>query len=556
MKIIIIGSVASGTSVAAKARRNTESAEITLYDKDTDVSYAVCGIPYAIGGEISSFDELTPRDARWFKKRYNVDIHTSHEVLSIDHSKKTLKVKNLLTGTIINDSYDMLVFATGASYYKPEIFQGKSFDNVFQVRNIISGRDIKSFVDNKKPKSAIVVGAGFIGLEVSEQLKNLGIDVTIIQRSKHPMGHLDWDMSIRIEDELEKQNISFLSEEVIIETNGDQTLESVVTSKGHTLRADLYILATGVRPNTLLAKSIGVKLGETGAIATDTTMETNINGVYAVGDVAESFQLITGKAIYRPLASTANKMGRIAGDAMTGGPLRFQGILGTGILRFFNLTIAQTGLTEKEAIKEGYETAVLFNIKPDKPDYMHGEEMVIKAIADKVSHRILGVQIIGPQGVDKRIDVFAAAITLGVTSEDLFHMDLAYAPPFATTKDPIAYTGMALTNALTTAPLITPHELMKLQKNRADITIVDTRVKSSYEKGHVPNAINIPLAELREKSSILDKDKLTVVYCNKGVTGNASQNILRNEGFREVYNLSGGNKNYQEIAKRRNNGRN
>lgn len=553
MKIIIIGSVASGTSVAAKARRNTESAEITLYDKDTDISYAVCGIPYAIGGEIADFEELTPRDAKWFKKRYNVDIHTSHEVLSINHSTKTVTVKNLLSGEVFEDNYDILVFATGATYRTPDVFSGKHFENVFQVRNINSGKEIKSFIENKKPMTAAVIGAGYIGLEVAEQLKERGIEVTILQRGKHPMSHLDWDMSIRIEDEMIKQGIDFRPEETIQTLIGETQLDEAITSKGTKLSADMYILATGVQPNVSLAQSIGVNIGETGAIATDNTLQTNIPGVYAVGDAAESFHVITGKPTYRPLASTANKMGRIAGDAMTGGPLRFQGILGTGILRFFDLTIAQTGLTEKEALAEGYEVAVLFNIKPDKTDYMHGKEMVIKAVADKLTHRILGVQIIGSQGVDKRIDVFASTITLGVTAEDLFHMDLAYAPPFSTTKDPVAYTGMALTNALTTAPLITPHDLMELQKNNENITIIDTRATKSYDKNHVPNAINIPLAELREKASTLDKNKKTIVYCNKGVTGNASQNVLRNEGFKEVYNLSGGNKNYQELAKKQQN---
>ncbi|MGX7047474.1 dehydrogenase [Lactococcus piscium] len=549
MKILIIGSVAAGTSVAAKARRNSEENEIVIYDKDTDISYAVCGIPYVIGGEIPDFEELTPRDAKWFKKRYNVDIFTSHEVIAINHEKKEISGKNLITGDLFTDNYDLLVFATGSTPKAPDAFEESNFSNVFQVKNIDSGKKIKSFIENRKPTTAVVVGAGYIGLEVAEQLKERGIKVIILQRGKHPMSHLDWDMSIRIEDEMVKQGIDFRPEETIQSLVGVTQLDEVITNKGTKLSADMYILATGVRPNVALAQSIGVKLGKAGAIATDNTLQTNIPDVYAVGDVAESFHVITGKPIYRPLASTANKMGRIAGDAMTGGQLRFQGVLGTGILRFFDLTIAQTGLTEKEALAEGYEVAVLSNIKPDKPDYMHGKEMVIKAVADKLTHRILGVQIIGPQGVDKRIDVFASTITLGVTAEDLFHMDLAYAPPFSTTKDPVAYTGMALTNALTTAPLITPHDLMELQKNNENITIIDTRDPKSYEKNHVLNAINIPLAELREKASTLDKSKKTIVYCNKGVTGNASQNVLRSKGFKEVYNLSGGNKNYQEIFK-------
>ncbi len=549
MKIIIIGSVASGTSVATKARRNSESATITLYDKDTDISYAVCGIPYAIGGEVGDFDELTPRDAQWFKARHNVDVHTSHEVLRIDHVIKTVWVKNLLTGETFEDTYDLLVFATGARYQTPEVFQGHDFDNVFQVRNIQSGKMIKSYIAAHQPKTAVIVGAGYIGLEMAEQLKTQGIDVTILQRSQHPMPHLDWDMSIRIEDEMQKQGIQFRPEETIAEVSGTTYLASAITTKGTVLQADLYIIATGVMPNTGLATSIGVDLGETGAIVTDATMQTNLEGVYAVGDVAESFHVITGKPIYRPMATTANKMGRIAGDAMTGGMLRFQGILGTGILRFFDLTIAQTGLTETEARAEGYEVAVLFNIKPDKPGYMAGQDMVIKAIADKLTHRILGVQIIGSQGVDKRIDVFASTITLGVKAEDLFHLDLAYAPPFSTTKDAVAYTGMALSNALNTALLMTPQELLALQEKQTDMTLIDARTAESYAAGHIPGAIHVPLSALREQSANLNKEKLTIVYCYKGVAGNAAQHILQHEGFKTVYNLTGGNDHYQEIAK-------
>lgn len=549
MKILIIGSVAAGTSVAAKARRNSEANEIVIYDKDSDISYAVCGIPYAIGGEVEAFEELTPRDAKWFKKRYNVDIYTGHEVTEINHEKKEIIGRNLLTGAAFTDTYDVLVFATGSTGKTPAIFSEGPYDNVFQVKNISSGKEIQTFITVNRPKTAVVIGAGYIGLEMAEQLVHLGLEVSIIQRSKHPMSHLDWDMSTRIETEMAKQGITFLPEETVIQVNGHPAVQSIVTSTGRELTPDLIILATGVKPNTALAESIGVTLGSTGAIAVSKVMETNISHVFAAGDVAESFSAITKKPIYRPLASTANKMGRIAGDFITNGVLEHRGILGTGILRFFDLTIGQTGLSEKEALTEGFDVVTLFNIKPDRPEYMDGKEMIIKAIANKEDGRLLGVQIIGPQGVDKRIDVFATALSFGAKAADLFHLDLAYAPPFSTTKDPVMYTGMALQNALTTEPLMTPEELLIKQAKNEDLLIIDTRAQKSYEKLHVPNAINIPLGELRSQSSQLDKEKLTIVYCNKGVTGNAAQNILKNEGFLNVYNLSGGNKNYQEIAK-------
>ncbi len=550
MKIIIIGSVAAGTSVAAKARRNTEDAEIVLYDKDMDVSYAVCGIPYAVGGEVENFDELTPRNAEWFKKRYDVDIHTSHEITQVDYDKKLVHGINLITKKSFTNNFDVLVLATGSVYNTPEIFVNRHFENVFQVKNISSGKSIKKFVDENEPKKAVVIGAGYIGLEMAEQLQRLGLEVSLLQRSKYPMSHLDWDMSSRIINEMKRKNIAFFPEETVRKVNGDGRLKSIETAKGTIFSADIFVLATGVKPNTALAKSMGIKLGITGAIEVNDKLETNFPNVYAVGDVAESFDCITRLPVYRPLASTANKMGRIAGDVITGGNLRHKGILGTGILRFFDLTIAQTGLTEKDALANDIAITTLYNIKPNKPDYMNGKEMVIKAIANKENGKILGAQIIGYDGVDKRIDVLATAISFGATAEDLFHLDLAYAPPFSTTKDPIHYTGMALNNDINNdTPLMTPIELLRRIDSGEKLQIIDTRSKKQFETSKVKGAIHIPLAELRNRYEELDKECVTVTYCNKGVTGNAAQNILLNNGFRQVYNLSGGNKNYQEILK-------
>lgn len=550
MKIIIIGSVAAGTSVAAKSRRNTEDAEIVLYDKDMDVSYAVCGIPYAVGGEVENFDELTPRNAEWFKKRYDVDIHTSHEITQVDYDKKLVHGINLITKKSFTNNFDVLVLATGSVYNTPEIFVNRHFENVFQVKNISSGKSIKKFVDENEPKKAVVIGAGYIGLEMAEQLQRLGLEVSLLQRSKYPMSHLDWDMSSRIINEMKRKNIAFFPEETVRKVNGDGSLKSIETAKGTIFSADIFVLATGVKPNTALAKSMGIKLGITGAIEVNDKLETNFPNVYAVGDVAESFDRITRRPIYRPLASTANKMGRIAGDVITGGNLRHKGILGTGILRFFDLTIAQTGLTEKDALANNIAITTLYNIKPNKPDYMNGKEMVIKAIANKENGKILGAQIIGYDGVDKRIDVLATAISFCATGEDLFHLDLAYAPPFSTTKDPIHYTGMALNNDINNdTPLMTPIELLRRIDSGEKLQIIDTRSRKQFETLKVEGAIHIPLAELRDRYGELDKECVTVTYCNKGVTGNAAQNILLNKGFRQVYNLSGGNKNYQEILK-------
>ncbi|AJD91979.1 dehydrogenase [Jeotgalibacillus malaysiensis] len=547
-KLLIIGSVAAGTSVGAKARRNSEDLQITIYDKDTDISYSGCGIPYYVGGEVADIDELTPRNAVWFKKRYNIDIHTQHEVLSINHEAKTAEILNLMTNETFTDSYDTLVLATGATSFVPPI-PGVEADNVFSVRNIRNAGEIRTYIDQHQPKHVTIVGGGFIGLEMAEQLKYKGLEVTLIERLPQVMPPLDLDMAERVARHLQEKGVKLLTGQTVQSLYDGERVSTVQLESGQTIETDLVILSVGIRPNTKLAKGIGVEIGSTGAIKVNKKMQTNVPDVYAVGDVAESFSLITGKPIYRPLGSTANKTGRIAGQVITGEEAEHRGILGSGIFKVFDLTVAQTGLTEREAVEEGYEIEVLHNIKPDRPEYLGGKEMVIKAIADRNTGKLLGAQIVGPQGVDKRIDVFVTAISFGAKAEDLFHLDLAYAPPFATTKDPVMYTGMALHNSISKkAPLITPQQLVREIENGEAFQIIDTRSNAQFEKAHVKGAVHIPLGDLRTRASELNPDLKTVVYCNKGVTGNAAQNILINHGFKVVYNLSGGNKNYQHVV--------
>ncbi|MBC1471955.1 FAD-dependent oxidoreductase [Listeria seeligeri] len=549
MKIVIIGSVAAGTSVAAKARRNTEEAEIVVYDQDKDISYSVCGIPYYIGGEVESLDTLTPRNVTWFQKRYNIDIFTEHRVVKIHPEQKKLDILNLKTGETLQDSYDELVLAMGAKPVIPKVFDlYPEATNLFQVRNIQDAARMSQFMEEKQPKKALIVGGGFIGLEIAEQLKQKKVEVTIVQRSNQIMKHLDKDMAFRVQKVLEREEIHIALnttiEKVKFATKENQIV-SVADNHHEERETDMVILAAGVEPNTNLIEGTGIKLRHSNAISVDEHMQTNIPHISAVGDIAESYSLITGKPLYRPLGSTANKMGRIAGDTLTGGSLKHRGILGTGIVRVFDTAVAYTGLTEQEALEEGIDVEVLYNIKPDKANYLGGKELTIKALADKKSGRILGAQIIGVNGVDKRIDILATAITFKATAADLFHLDLAYAPPFATTKDPVLYTGMALDNAVHNNPLITPEAIIQRQENGEKMQIIDTRSKQQFEKSAVKGAIHIPLAELREKMNSLDPNLPTITYCNKGVTGNAAQNILQNNGFGEVYNLSGGNKNYQ-----------
>lgn len=541
MRILVIGAVAAGTSAAAKARRNDDKAEIIIYEKDRDISYSGCGLPYYIGGEIEDIGELTPRDTVFFKKKYNIDIFTGFEVLNINPQDKELTVKNLNTNEVFKDKYDKLVIATGATPFVPNV-KGIDGDNVFFLRNVQSARNIRRFIENKKPQHAVIAGTGFIGFEMLENLMADGVNVTIVEKQDKITPNLDRDMAVFLENTLAKKNITIIKNTSIVEINKG----NVILEDGKEVKSDMVIMATGVKPNVTLSKEAGIQTGVTGAIKVNTKMETNIKDIYACGDCIETFSIITTKPVYRPLGSTANKTGRIAGDVLTCGTLQYRGNLGTGIFKLFDMTIANTGLSEREAIEEGYDIVVCHNIKPDKPSYFHGKEMVIKAIADKKTEKILGVQIVGYDGVDKRIDVFATLITYGAKVDELFHLDLAYAPPFSTTKDPVHYTGMILDNDLNNnRPIITAKEAKELVNKGEKIQVIDARVSKQYEQSHVDTAVNIPHSKLREGLEKLDKEALTITYCNKGVTGNAAQNILINSGFKKVYNLSGGHKFYK-----------
>lgn len=545
MKIRIIGAVAAGTSAAAKARRNSEEAEIIIYEKDTYISYSGCGMPYYIGGEVENGEDLTPRDPKFFKSKYNVDIKTGYEVLHVDAERKILKVQNLETSEVFEDTYDKLILATGARSVVPPI-AGVKNKHVFSLRNINDMYSIKEYIDNNSPKQAVIIGTGFIGLEMAENLKHLSMDVTMVELLPQVSPGLDEDMAILVEEHLAAKGVQVITGKSAKEI----TENEVILSDESKLPGDLVIVATGVRPNVELAKEAGIEIGVTGAIKVNPFMETSVADIYAAGDCMEQYHSITGKPVYRPLGSTANKTGRMAGNNATGGNLEFRGVLGTGIYKIFDLAVAQTGLTEREALKEGYEISVSHNIKPNRPEYMGGKEMVIKSVADKKDGRLLGVQIIGPEGVDKRVDVFAALITFGAKVQDLVHLDLAYAPPFSTTKDPVMYTGMIQENAIYgNRPVMTIKELDELASSGKKVRIVDARVVKQYEASHVENAINVPHSAARAFAKDLEKDTITVTYCNKGTTGNAVQNIFLNSGVENVYNLSGGHKTYLRYLK-------
>ncbi len=365
MKLRVIGAVAAGTSAAAKARRNSETDDIRIYEMDTDISYSACGMPYWIGGEVDTMAQLVPRDAAYFQKRYGVDVRTAHRVLKVDPQAKTMLVEQLDTGERFTDTYDRLILATGATPVLPPI-PGADAPNVFLVRNPQRMRALQAWLEKANPQRALVGGSGFIGLEMAENLSKRGLQVDVVEMADHLMKPLDPDVAIWVQEALEKHGVGVhLSDAVASFAGASMTgapvegvpgesapVDRAVLRSGKTLQADVVIMAVGIRPNVSLAREMGVVLGPTGAIAVDGRMRTNLPDVYAAGDCAESLHGVTGKPFWHPLGSTANKMGRIAGDQVSGGDLTFRGTLGTGIFRLFDATVAQTGLSEKEALRE------------------------------------------------------------------------------------------------------------------------------------------------------------------------------------------------------------
>ncbi|MGL4864713.1 MAG: FAD-dependent oxidoreductase [Cetobacterium sp.] len=541
MKIVVVGAVAAGTSVIAKARRNSEEVEIVAYTSGSDISYSGCGIPYYIGEDYIKRGNLTPRDAKWFESRFNMKLNINHKVLSVNPDLKKIEVLNEITGDIFEDSYDKLVVTTGARPRKIDFDN----ENIFYIRDVETGDRLKKFIHETSPKKALIVGSGYIGLEMVENLVQRGIEVTVIEMSSS-IGRVDSEISIYLEKYLAKKGVKLILNDKINNISEDGKIVS--TENGETLEVDFIVAAVGVLPNVEFLKSSGIQLGKSGAIKVNKYLETNLKDIYAAGDCATTYSLLTGEETYVPLGSTANKMGRILGDRLTGGNLEFKGILGTSIFKIFDMAFASTGLDEKEALEKGYSIEIIHNIKPNQTEYLEtSREMVIKAIADRKTGKLLGVQMLGENGVDKRIDVFATLLTFGATVDQLFHLDLAYAPPFSTTKDPVNYTGMILDNAINGKnKIVTPKEL---DEKRDEFLVIDVRSRSQYEAAHIEDAINIPLETLREKVKELDKNKKIAVHCNKGVTGNMGQNILLNSGF-DAYNISGGYSNYSTLKKK------
>ncbi|MGM0445349.1 MAG: FAD-dependent oxidoreductase [Bacillota bacterium] len=440
MKIAVIGGVAAGTSAAAKASRTNKDAEIVIFEKDKDISYAGCGLPYYISGVTPKRERVVINTPEEFSKKYDVDVKVEHEVTNIDTEKKELSFKNLKNNKEGKYSYDKLIITTGAKALVPPI-EGIDLENIYPLRSVRDADRIKEKVKDKK--KVTIIGAGLIGLEMAESFSELGKEVTVVELQDKILPPFSEDITKYVDNHLREQGVNLILGDGVNKFLGDGSVSEVMTSSGKKIESDFVLLSLGVRPEVTLAKEAGIKLGETGAIEVNEKMETNIDGVYAAGDCAETVNLLTDERAWIPMGSTANKQGRVAGENAGGGNNHHFGVFQTAITKIFDFTVAKTGLDENEAKKAGFDPVVVQITGSNHASYFPNfKKMKIRGVFDKKTHRILGAQIEGESKVDKRIDVISTAIYSELRAEDLFQIDLAYAPPYSTPKDPVAVLGM------------------------------------------------------------------------------------------------------------------
>ncbi len=436
-KIVVVGGVAAGMSAASKARRNLPNCEIKVFEQSEHVSYGACGLPYYISDVIHSPDNLVVMSAGQFKEKRNLDVFIRHRAESFDARKKTVTVRNLDTDRVFTETYDKLIIATGAGAVLPP-FARRKRDGVFALRNLADGMRIRYFIEQQKPKRVVIIGSGYIGLEMAENLKLKDMDVVVIEKLPQVLPNIDADMAALVQQELEANGCRVKTDSEVESIEGDNKVTAVRLASGQKIVCDLVIVSIGVRPNTAFAVSGGVSPGRTGAIAVNQKMETNLKDVYAAGDCAEAFHTVLGKPVFIPLGTTANKQGRIAGDNASGKFARFHGIVGTAVVKVFKQEIARTGLTLFQAEQAGFAcTSVSISGHSRAGYYPGGKKIQVKLVFEKENGRLLGGQLVGGEGVSKRIDVLATALQQKMTVEELTQLDLSYAPPFAPVWDPL-----------------------------------------------------------------------------------------------------------------------
>lgn len=545
MKVLIVGGVAGGATAAARLRRLNEFCEIILFERGEHISYANCGLPYYIGGVIEDSGQLILQTPESFKARFNIDVRVNSEVFSINPASKTVEVKRVDNGETYSESYDYLIISTGAYPIFPDI-KGADSERVFTLRSIADTFRIKDFIDRNKPRRAAVIGGGYIGVEVAENLHKSGLEVTIIEKANQVIASIDCDMAAQVHRHIEKMGVRLLLESTVHAITDDKG-ELRIAVDSDEITADMAVMAVGALPDTALAKRAGLKLNQRGSIIVDRYMRTSVRDIYAVGDAVEVTDFITGQQTFIPLAGPANKQGRIAADNICGLKSEYTGTQGSSILKVFDLTVAATGINEKTAKKLGIDYDKSFTFSPSHASYYPGAStMTMKVLFEKRSGKILGAQIIGHEGVDKRCDVIATAIRFGATVHDLTKLELCYAPPYSSAKDPVNIAGYAIENILQgRVKHYHWHDVDSLPRD-GSVTLLDTRTGSEYQKGHIDGFINIPLDRLREHLRELDKSKPVYVLCQIGLRGYIACRMLTQHGF-DCYNLSGGYRLYQSI---------
>ena len=547
MKVVIVGGVAGGATAAARLRRLDETAEIVVFERSGFVSYANCGLPYYIGGVIEDQEELTLQTPESFYERFRVQMKVHHEVTAIDRSAKTVTVRNLATGEVFQESYDKLLLAPGARPTQPAL-PGVGLDRLFTLRTVEDTLRIRRFVDTQHPKSVVLAGGGFIGLELAENLRERGLDVTIVQRPKQLMTPFDADMAALIHREVRAHGVRLALGHTVEGFAESEGGVQVLLKDEQPLQADMVILAIGVTPDSRLAAEAGLELGLKGSILVNDRMQTSDPDIYAVGDAVQVNHFVTGQPALIALAGPANKQGRIAADNMAGGDSRYKGSQGSSVLKIFDLTAAATGLNEAAARRAGLDVeAVVLSPMNHAGYYPGGRVMTMKVLFERRTGKLLGAQIVGSDGVDKRIDVLATAIRAGMTAADLTELDLAYAPPYSSAKDPVNMAGYMMENLLTgKVKQFRLDELATLPRD-GSVTLLDTRTTGEYSRGHADGFINLPLDELRDRLSELDPAKPVYVMCQSGLRSYLACRILTQHGF-TCYNFAGGYRFYEAVT--------
>lgn len=549
MKIVIIGGVAGGASAAARLRRLDEKAEIILLERGEFISFANCGLPYYIGGEIADRRALTLQTPESFHARFRVDVRVRQEAVRIDPEQKTVLVRNLATEEEYLESYDKLILSPGAEPVRPPV-EGLSLPGVFTLRNIPDTLRIKAWLEEKRPRSAVVVGGGYIGVEMAENLRRAGLEVTIVELADHLVAPLDFDMAAELHGYLRQNGVSLRLRNGVQGITERSGRLAVRLERGE-IETDLVLLAVGVRPETALAAGCGIERNRRGSILVDDRMRTSIPDIYAVGDAVAVRQFVTGEESFLPLAGPANRQGRIAADNICGGDSRYAGTQGSAILKAFDMAVAATGLNETAAKAAGIDYDKTYLYAPSHASYYPGGSgLSLKILWEKKSGRLLGAQLLGFEGVDKRMDVLATALRLGAKVTDLVSLELCYAPPFGSAKDPVNLAGFIAENVRTGKLRQFFWEEVEHLPRDGSVTLLDVRTAAEVARGRIEGTVHIPLDSLRERLGELPKDRPVYVHCHSGLRSYVACRILTGHGY-DCYNLAGGYRLYASAVEER-----